>query len=76
MRYSHKDVGSALAFNCRGDFVVRICSRHVSCPFAAVPALKRPQRLVPVVRVPEVVAIIVGAVGRMVHVELEALARA
>lgn len=76
MRYSHEDVGSALAFNGRSDFVVRICRGHVSLPFAAVATFERAQRLIPVIRVPRVVAIIVGAVGRIVHVELEALARA
>lgn len=75
MRYSHEDVGSALAFDGRGDFVVRV-SRHVSLPFATVATFESAQRLVPVVRIPGVVVIIVGAVGGIVHVELEALARA
>lgn len=76
MRYSHEDIGSALAFDGRRDFVLPVCGRHFPCPFAAVPTFKRAQRLVPVVGVIEVVAIIVGAVGRLIHVELEALARA
>lgn len=73
---SHEDVGSVLAFDCLSSFVVRIYSGHFSWPVATVQAFERTQRLISVGRVLEVVAIIIGAVGRIIHVELEALARA